>query len=144
MSDDLQHAGQFLEIIERLVAKMDAWGYSLALRFEAYDRSHGEARMVCGGRFSVSCGFRVARETARWLAFAIKFTPQSGQWQLTVEVEDEDEDGSRFRWESAAVGASSLDEVSAAIERAFEILDSCILLPEVASALDTFRAKKKG
>jgi hypothetical protein len=144
MIPDLEPASRFLETLAASVARMDDWGYSLALRFHAYDRSHGVARMFRGGRLSVACGFRVAREPARELIFAIVFNRQPDQWLLTVEVEDEDEYQSRFHWESPAITASSPPGLDSAIDEAFAVLDRSLQFPEVSAALEMIHARQNG
>lgn len=141
MDASIQHAGQFLSSVDQLVARMDEWGYSLALRFGAYDRAHAQARMIPGGHFSISCGFAVARKTHRWLTFAIGITQKCEQWLVTVTAEDEDEDQGHFRWESPPISVSSLDEFSAAIDRIFALLESAIGFAQVAEALKMCSAK---
>ena len=142
MSPDMQAAGRFLTVLENVVTRIDDWGYSLALRFEAYDRANGEARMLRGGHFSVSCGFAIDRQTHRWLTFAVSITQEVEQWLVVVTAEDEDEGRSYFHWVSPSMAASSLDSLAETLDRAFVILDESLQLPEVGAAFAAIRRKK--
>ena len=144
MTTDMQAAGRFLAAIEQVIARLGDWAYSLALRFEAHDRTQAEARMLRGGYFSVSCGYAIDRHTQRWLLFAVSITREAEQWLVEVIAEEEDEDRSHFYWKSPAIATSDLDSFAKAIDRAFVVLEETLQLPGVVAAFAAIRTRNNG
>jgi hypothetical protein len=132
---------QLLAEISRQVTRMDEWGYGLALRFEAYDRLHGQAHMVSVGNLTVSCGFHVDRAAKRHLFFGIELVLRDNRCELLVTAGHEDANVALFRWAAPTIVVAAPDQLAGGFDRAFAALDTAIALPEISEQFAAIRAR---